>query len=149
MTLYNFDMFTGLDIGGNPILFDTDMEEWEAGWFELLGAHPHIYRTGMVRYTWFAERFRGTEPETIEETEQYTRGFLMFVFGTTLFSNRWNTIGLHLLSALVTLPRVHFYDWGRAGLATLYGYMSSTSRLREDLIGGYWRAWEVHISVPS
>lgn len=70
----------------------------------------------------------------------------MFFFGTNLFSNKWNTVGLQLLSALVTLPRVHFYDWRRAGLATLYGYMNSTSRLWKDLIGGYWRAWEVCIS---
>ncbi|GMP30320.1 hypothetical protein CsSME_00005038 [Camellia sinensis var. sinensis] len=54
----------------------------------------------MVRYTWFAERFRGIEPETAEETE-------------------WNTVGLYLLSALVTLPRVRFYNWGGAGLTTL------------------------------
>ncbi|GMP56177.1 hypothetical protein CsSME_00020756 [Camellia sinensis var. sinensis] len=56
----------------------------------------------MVRYTWFAERFKGTKPETAEETE-------------------WNTIGLYLLSALVTLPHVRFYNWSRAGLTTLYG----------------------------
>lgn len=145
MTPYDFTMITGLDIGGDPIPFDTDMGEWEAAWFELLGAHPPIYQTGMVRYTWFAEQFKGSEPETMEEMEQYARGFLMFVFGTTLFSNKWNTVGLYLLSALVTLPRVRFYNWGRAGLATLCGYMSSTSRLSEDFIGGYWRAWKLWV----
>ncbi|GMP70234.1 hypothetical protein CsSME_00029172 [Camellia sinensis var. sinensis] len=91
----------------------------------------------MVRYTWFAEQFRGTEPETIEEA-------------------KWNTVGLYLPSALVTLPRVRFYDWGRAGLTTLYGYMSSTShwwgrsnlRLLASLGGTYlsslsitWQPW--------
>ncbi|KAL7206135.1 hypothetical protein ACSBR2_018946 [Camellia fascicularis] len=58
----------------------------------------------------------------------------MFVLGTTLFSNRWNTVDLYLLSALVTLLRVRFYDWGGAGLTTLYGYISSTSCLRGELI---------------
>ncbi|KAL7249857.1 hypothetical protein ACSBR1_011939 [Camellia fascicularis] len=62
----------------------------------------------------------------------------MFLLGTTLFANRWNTVGLYLLSALVTLPQVRCYDWGGAGLSTLYGYMSSTSRRRGDRIGGYW-----------
>ncbi|GMP95522.1 hypothetical protein CsSME_00044540 [Camellia sinensis var. sinensis] len=104
MTPYDFAMITGLGVGGNPIPLDLDMGEWEAAWLELLGAHPPIYQTGMVRYTWFEEQFRGTEPETIEEIEQYARGFLKFIFGTTLFSNRWNTVGLYLLSALVTLP---------------------------------------------
>ncbi|KAL7164648.1 hypothetical protein ACSBR2_040529 [Camellia fascicularis] len=52
----------------------------------------------------------GSKPKTLEQMEQYARGFLTFVLGTTLFSNRWNTVGLYLLSALVTLPRVCFYD---------------------------------------
>lgn len=57
-----------------------------------------------MQYSWFEEQFRETEPETIKEIEQYARGFLMFIFGTTLFSNMWNTVGLYLLSALVVLP---------------------------------------------
>ena len=112
----------------------------------LLGAHPPVDRvSGRVRYTWFSSHFRRAEmvPETPEETEQYARGFLMFLFGTTLFADRGNTIGLYLLSALVDLSQVRRYDWGGAGLATLYFYMSATSRGRGDLLGGYWRAWEV------
>ncbi|KAL7161748.1 hypothetical protein ACSBR2_042260 [Camellia fascicularis] len=54
---------------GEPIPLDLDMEEWEVAWLELLGAHLRIYRMGMVGYTWFQERFRGTEPEMIEEIE--------------------------------------------------------------------------------
>ena len=75
----------------------------------------------MVRYSWFEEQFRGVEPKTVKQTEQYARGFLMFLLGTTLFLNRWNTIGLNFLSALVVLQRVPFYDWGGAGLTTFYG----------------------------
>ncbi|GMP24782.1 hypothetical protein CsSME_00001933 [Camellia sinensis var. sinensis] len=37
------------------------------------------------------------------------------------------------------------YDWGGAGLATLYSYMSSVSRRKADLLGGYWRVWETGI----
>ncbi|GMQ02173.1 hypothetical protein CsSME_00048524 [Camellia sinensis var. sinensis] len=85
----------------------------------------------------------GTSPETVEEIEQYAWGFLMFLFGTTLFSDRGNTIGLYLLSALVDLSQVSQYDWGDTGLATLYCYMSATSRGRGNIVSGYWRAWEV------
>ncbi|GMQ08916.1 hypothetical protein CsSME_00052452 [Camellia sinensis var. sinensis] len=84
-------------------------------------------------------------PETPEEVEQYTRGFLMFLFGTTLFSDRGNTVGLYLLSALVDLTRVSQYDWGGASLATLYCYMSATSRGRGNIVGGYWRFWELWV----
>ena len=83
------------------------------------------------------------EPETPEEAAQCAHGFLMFLFGTTLFADRGNTVGLYLLSALVDLSQVRRYDWGGAGMATLYCYMSAASRGRGDLLGGYWRAWEV------
>ncbi|GMP71095.1 hypothetical protein CsSME_00029643 [Camellia sinensis var. sinensis] len=52
-----------------------------------------------------------SEPKTLEEMEQYTRGFLMFVLGTTLFSNGWNIVGLYLLSTLVTLSRLWVYKY--------------------------------------
>ncbi|GMP77694.1 hypothetical protein CsSME_00033876 [Camellia sinensis var. sinensis] len=145
MTPFDFAVLTGLDVGGWSIPYDEDMGEWEAAWTYLLGAHPPIDRvSGRVRYTWFSSHFRRAEmvPETPEETEQYARGFLMFLFGTTLFADRGNTVGLYLLSALVDLSQVHRYDWGGAGLATLYFYMSATSRGRGDLLGSYWRAWE-------
>ncbi|KAI8018339.1 Protein MAIN-LIKE 2, partial [Camellia lanceoleosa] len=89
--------------------------------------------------------YRGTMLETIEEIEQYARGFLMFLLGTTLFSDRRNTVGLYLLSALVDLSQVSQYDWGGAGLATLYCYMIATSRGRGNIVGGYWRAWELWV----
>lgn len=106
-------------------------------WIYLLGVLSPLYRPVMVRYSWFSEHVHRSELETQEEVEQYVRGFLMFLLGTTLFTNRWNTVGLYLLSALVTLPRVWFYDWGGAGLATLYGYMSSTFYIKRERVGGY------------
>ena len=110
----------------------------------LLGARPPVDRSsGRVRYTWFSSHFRHTEPETLEEITQYARGFLMFLFRTTLFSDRGNTIGLYLLGALADLTQVSRYDWGGASLATLYCYMSAPSRGRGNIVGGYWRAWEV------
>ncbi|KAL7163962.1 hypothetical protein ACSBR2_039965 [Camellia fascicularis] len=52
----------------------------------------------------------GSHLETQAEIEQYTRGFLIYLLGTTLFVNKWNTVGLYVLSALVVLARVRFYD---------------------------------------
>ena len=140
MTPFDFAVLTGLDVGGWPILYAEDMGQWEAAWIYLLGVHPPVDRpSGRVRYTWFSSHFRRVEiePETLDEAEQYARGFLMFLFGTTLFADRGNTVGFYLLSALVDLSQVRRYDWGGAGLATLYCYMSVTSRGRGDLLGGY------------
>ncbi|GMQ03513.1 hypothetical protein CsSME_00049286 [Camellia sinensis var. sinensis] len=150
MTPFDFAVLTGLDVGGWAIPYDEDMGEWEAAWIYLLGARPPVDRaSGRVRYTWFSSHFRRVEmePGTPDEAAQYARGFLMFLFGTTLFADRGNTVGLYLLSALVDLSQVRRYDWGGAGLATLYCYMSATSRGRGDLLGGYWRAWELWVYV--
>ncbi|GMP53431.1 hypothetical protein CsSME_00018883 [Camellia sinensis var. sinensis] len=110
MPPYDFIMITGLGVGGDPVPLDFDTGKWEAAWIELLGAYPPLFRTTMVRYSWFELQFRGTKSETEEEIEQYAWGFLMFLISTTLFTNRANTVRLYLLSALVVLPRVSFYD---------------------------------------
>ncbi|KAI7985389.1 Protein MAIN-LIKE 2, partial [Camellia lanceoleosa] len=89
MTPYDFAMLTGLDVAGRPVPYDADMGE----------------------YTWFSGQFKGTMPETIEEIEQYARGFLMFLIGTTLLSDRGNTVELYLLSALVDLSQLWVYAY--------------------------------------
>ena len=80
---------------------------------------------------------------TKEAVEGYARGFLMFLLGTTIFAAGANTVPLCLLSALVDVRQILHYDWGGAALAALYGYMSLASRGNGQLLGGYWRAWEV------
>ncbi|GMP93691.1 hypothetical protein CsSME_00043416 [Camellia sinensis var. sinensis] len=71
------------------------------------------------------------EPATTDELAQYTRGFLIYLLGTTLGTG--------------TPFQVVEYDWGGAGLATLYCYMSSVSRRKADSLGGYWRVWELWV----
>ena len=134
MTPYDFSVLTGIGVGGDPIPFDIDMDEWTAAQVYLLGAAPPLARPGFVRYSWFEVQFRvqsaliDAAPMTPEAVDQYARGFLMFLFGTTLFADRANTVPLCLLSALVGVGDILRFDWGGAALATLYGYMSSVSR---------------------
>ena len=106
MTPYDFSMLTGIGVGGDPIPFDTDMDEWTAAQIHLLSEVPPLARPGFVRYSWFEVQFR-VQPAltealmTQEAVEQYARGFLMFLLGTTIFADRANTVPLCLLSALV------------------------------------------------
>ncbi|XP_028125125.1 protein MAINTENANCE OF MERISTEMS-like [Camellia sinensis] len=145
MTPFDFSMLTGIRVEGDPIPFDIDMDEWDAAQIYLLGARPPLSRPGFVRYSWFEDHFRIQTPTTCEEVEQYTRGFIMFLLGPTLLIDRVNTVTLYLLSALVDVTWIRRYDWGGAGLTTLYGYMSSSSRRSGHLLGGYWRAWELWV----
>ncbi|XP_028125405.1 protein MAIN-LIKE 2-like [Camellia sinensis] len=145
MTPFDFSMLTSIGVGDDSIPFDTDMGEWDAAQIFMLGTRPPLSRPGFVRYSWFEDQFRGQTPMTREEVEHYTQGFLMFMLGTTLFADQANTVGLYLLNALVDVTRIRRYDWGGADLATLYGYMSSSSCRSGHLLGGYWRAWELWV----
>ena len=116
MTPYDFSVLTGIGVGGDPIPFDTDMDEWIAAQIYLLGEAPPLARPGFVRYSWFEVQFRvqpalvAAAPMTEAAVEQYARGFMMFLLGTTLFADRANTVPLCLLSALVDVRDLLRYD---------------------------------------
>ncbi|XP_028084526.1 protein MAIN-LIKE 2-like [Camellia sinensis] len=145
MTPFDFSMLTSIGVEGDLIPFDTDMGEWDAAQIYLLDARPPLSWPRFVRYSWFEDQFRIQAPTTREEVEQYARGFIMLLLGTTLFADRVNTVALYLLSTLVDVTWIMRYDWGGAGLATFYGYMSSLSHRSRHLLGGYWRAWELWV----
>ncbi|GMP83659.1 hypothetical protein CsSME_00037488 [Camellia sinensis var. sinensis] len=52
MTPYDFSMLTGIRVGGHPIPFDTDMDEWEAAQIYLLGEVALVDVTRILRYDW-------------------------------------------------------------------------------------------------
>ncbi|KAL7264118.1 hypothetical protein ACSBR1_002131 [Camellia fascicularis] len=65
LTSYDFSMLTGLQVGvGGPILFDPDMTQWRAAQRQLLGVIPDTTSHGMMRYSWFLERFTDHQPAT-------------------------------------------------------------------------------------
>ncbi|GMP41020.1 hypothetical protein CsSME_00011270 [Camellia sinensis var. sinensis] len=101
MTPYDFSMLTGIGIGGDPIPFDTDMDEWDAAQIHLPGAVrmrlPHVFARD--------DHFRRPGEYRASLSTQCSCG----------------------------------------SLATLYGYISSASRYSGQLLGGYWRAWELWV----
>ena len=48
MTPYDFSILTGIGVGGDPIPFDIDMDEWTAAQVYLLGAAPPLVHLGFV-----------------------------------------------------------------------------------------------------
>ncbi|KAL7212438.1 hypothetical protein ACSBR2_015179 [Camellia fascicularis] len=148
LTPYDFSMLTGLRVGvSGPIPCDPDMTHLKVAERQLLGVIPDITNHRMVRYSWFYNHFSKAQLATPDEVAQYTRGFLMYLLGTTLFANRENIVGLYLLGALAHLLQVTEYNWGGADLATLYCYMCSVSRHKADSHDGCWRVWEVSRSI--
>ncbi|GMP94897.1 hypothetical protein CsSME_00044164 [Camellia sinensis var. sinensis] len=66
MTPYDFAMQTGLEVGGQPIPYNSDMGELEAAWTYLLGAHPPIFRSSGL--LWVYAYFPVLVPELEIET---------------------------------------------------------------------------------
>jgi len=111
LTPYDFAMLTGLRVGvRSSIPFNPDMAQWRVAQFHLLGEIPDVISPGIVRYNWFLERFFALQLATPEEVAQYTRKFLKYLLGTTLFANREHTVGLYILGALVHLLWVVEYN---------------------------------------
>ncbi|GMP45669.1 hypothetical protein CsSME_00014117 [Camellia sinensis var. sinensis] len=56
------------------------------------GRQPGLIYSEPIRRSTDHQQYRGTVPETVEATKQYARGLLMFLLGTTLLSDRGNTL---------------------------------------------------------
>ncbi|KAI7989095.1 Protein MAIN-LIKE 2, partial [Camellia lanceoleosa] len=166
MTPFDFSMLIGIGIGGDPIPFDTDMDEWEVAQMYLLGELPPLARPGFVRYSWFEDHFRiqpalaEEAPMAQEEAERYARGFLMFLLGMTLFADRANTVPLSDSCSEATgrleRPRESFIFFRRyfdaittaepwaplpAAVRERYVGAEETARFRILLEGPVCRAW--------
>lgn len=62
MTPFDFSMLTDIGVGGDPIPFDTDIDEWEAAQMYLLSELRPLAHPGFVRYSWFEDHLRFSQP---------------------------------------------------------------------------------------
>ena len=85
-------------------------------------AELRVARGGLVRMGWI-KRVCGivTHASSVEQVECAARGYLLYLLGCTLFTNKSSTrVSIYYLSLLMDLGRVHHYAWGPAALAYLY-----------------------------
>ncbi|XP_058200639.1 uncharacterized protein LOC131315544 [Rhododendron vialii] len=140
VTPMDFAAITGLRVGGDPIPFDSGIQEDEAALEWFLGEVPKV-EEGMARYGQFT-RYLAKEVATEQEAEQMARAYLLYLFGATLYPNRRSKVHLSYLPALRDLRTASRFDWGGAALGAAYGFMGDSSRT-EMSTAGYWRIWEV------
>ena len=94
------------------------------------------------------EFFRGYACETADDVNILSRAFLLFLLGSSLLSSVDSTIHLGFLRALEDLDVTSRYDWGGAGLATLYGYIGGIAHGLITRSGGFYHIWEVRTTFP-
>ena len=98
---------------------------------------------GCVSCSALREYYRHDDHSTPETRDILARAFILYMLGTSLFSSIDNTVSLGLLAALVDFESISRYDWGGAGLATVYGYMGGIAHGLITRTGGFYHIWEV------
>ncbi|KAH7861341.1 hypothetical protein Vadar_024837 [Vaccinium darrowii] len=141
ITPLDFAAIIGLRVGGEPIPFDSELYLDTAAVEHYLGRRPGGIEPG-VRYTVLVG-FWDHEPESEEEARQMARAYLLYLFGASLFPNRQGVVHLGWLPALESLETAGRFDWGGAGLCTVYCFLGCVCRGVGTSLGGYWRVLEV------
>ncbi|KAI8551022.1 hypothetical protein RHMOL_Rhmol06G0152500 [Rhododendron molle] len=140
VTPADFAAITGLRVGGEPIPFDSGIQNDRAALEWFLGEAPKI-EEGMARYEQFTGYLK-KEATTEQEEEQMARAYLLYLFGATLYPNRHSRVYLSYLPALRDLRTASRFDWGGAALGTAYAFLGNSSRTGQST-AGYWRVWEL------
>ncbi|KAH7845092.1 hypothetical protein Vadar_014966 [Vaccinium darrowii] len=141
ITPLDFAAITGLRVGGEPIPFDSELYLDTAAVEHYLGRRPGGIEPG-VRYTVLVS-FWDHEPGSEEEARQMARAYLLYLFGASLFPNRQGVVHLGWLPALESLETAGRFNWGGAGLCTVYCFLGCMCRGVGTSLGGYWRVLEV------
>ncbi|KAI8537838.1 hypothetical protein RHMOL_Rhmol09G0055200 [Rhododendron molle] len=141
VTPADFAAITGLRVGGEPIPFDSSIQDDRVALEWFLGDAPKV-EEGMAKYEQFKKYLR--KKVTIErEAEQMARAYLLYLFGASLYPNRRSRVHLSYLPALRDLRTASRFDWGGAALGTVYTFMGNSSRTGKST-AGYWRIWEIN-----
>ena len=145
ITPLDFSMLTGLPCGGKAIPLYRNIHQDPASLTRCLGVRfaESAMLTEHISVTALREFFRDFICETEEDTEILARAFILFLLGSSLLSSIDNTVHLGFLRALEDLDVTSQYDWGGAGLATLYGYMGGIAHGLITRTGGFYHVWEV------
>ncbi|KAI8560122.1 hypothetical protein RHMOL_Rhmol04G0231400 [Rhododendron molle] len=131
---------TGLRVGGEPIPFDSGIQDDQVALDWFLGDSPKI-EEGMARYEQFMKYLK-KKVTTEQEAERMARAYLLYLFGATLYPNRCSRVHLSYLPALRDLSTASRFDWGGAALGTAYAFLGHSSRTGKST-AGYWRVWEL------
>ncbi|RWR97831.1 serine/threonine-protein phosphatase 7 long form [Cinnamomum micranthum f. kanehirae] len=148
ITLDDVRTLLGIPVTGLPIHVSTSMGFTEQ--VDLLerglgvdrasaAAELNLARGGVVRMGWIRRVCGDISPaSSVEEVECAARGYLLYLLGCTLFTDKSATrVPIYYLSLLMDLTRVRDYAWGAAALAYLYRQLGTATRADVRQIAGY------------
>ncbi|XP_028070260.1 protein MAIN-LIKE 1-like [Camellia sinensis] len=96
-----------------------------------------VYGLGITKRV-AHEEVSTSDSDPKETIQCAARGYLLFLFGCTLFSDKSDgRVPVVYLGLLMDLGSIHTYAWGAAALAFLYRQLGYASRSGVKQMGGY------------
>ncbi|KAJ8763014.1 hypothetical protein K2173_023219 [Erythroxylum novogranatense] len=158
ITLKDVALLLGLPIDGLPVLGIT-YTSCKSVCERYLGRVPEAgYKSGgMVKLSWLKEYFsQCPEDAPLEEVEHYTRAYLLYLVGSTIFSTTTgNKVPVMYLPLFEDFEKAGKYAWGAAALAFLYRSLGKASLKSQSTISGCltllqcWSYFHLNIGRPK
>lgn len=138
ITLEDVGLILGLAIDGKPVVGPASSGGPGTVCENLLGKAPDDLNGGMLKLTWLKESFsKCPEDAPIEIVERYTRAYLLYLVGSTIFSTTTgNKVSIIYLSFFENFDEAGQYAWGAAALAFLYRTLGNASLSSQGTISG-------------
>ncbi|MCL7034271.1 hypothetical protein MKW94_022542 [Papaver nudicaule] len=105
-----------------------------------------VCRGDRVRMKWLMENLAGKQHQSEDEIDFAVRGYLLFLLGCTIFTDKTGTkVPVVYMKLLEDLSKVTDYAWGASALAFQYRHLGLASRSSVQQIGGCLTLLEVWI----
>lgn len=150
VTLEDVAYLLGLAIDGEPVIGVT-YTTCDAVCQRFLGKAPDRGYTsgGMVKLSWLKECFsRCPEGASMEDIKRYTRAYLLYLVGSTIFSTTTgNKVPVMYLPLFEDFDRSGKYAWGAAALGFLYRALGNASLRSQSTVSGsltLLQCWSYH-----
>ncbi|GAA0176916.1 hypothetical protein LIER_29630 [Lithospermum erythrorhizon] len=157
VTLEDVAYLIGLPIDGDPVIGVT-YTSCHAVCVKYLGRAPDPRNTsgGMVKLSWLKDTFSHCPVDaSIEEVECYTRAYLLYLVGSTIFSTTTgNKVPVMYLPLFEDFEEAGKYAWGAAALSFLYRALGNASLKSQSSISGCltllqcWSYYHLDIGRP-
>lgn len=157
VTLEDVAYLLGLPIDGEPVIGVT-YTTCDTVCVKYLGKGPGSGYTsgGMVKLSWLKESFsQCPEDASDEDVECYTRAYLLYLVGSTIFSTTTgNKVPVMYLPLFEDFEEAGKYAWGAAALSFLYRALGNASLKSQSTISGCltllqcWSYYHLNVGRP-
>lgn len=158
VTLQDVALLLGLAIDGKPVI-GTTHTTCHSVCLKYLGSSPEAkYASGgMVKLSWLKEFFSNCPLDaSVEVIERYTRAYLLYLVGSTIFSTTTgNKVPVMYLPLFEDFDEAGRYAWGAAALAFLYRALGNASVKSQSTICGCltllqcWSYYHLDVGKPK